>query len=200
MKDNNIVKQAKHDIYIVIKDILSVYNSKGASYTSLKKFYKKKVNLKNLIEDIKYKNVHLFDNENEYINIVKEVLFEILDDKIAYEKDKNNKNNKMKNLKTFENYDYDSDLDSDELMSDEEIKEDVLFMIKRLESNVNTWSTREILKHFTKYGFWSEGEMASLDIETAKKVAEELYNYVDEFPVGHTNIEEVYDDLYKYWG
>ena len=99
---------------------------------------------------------------------------------------------KTKYIKLFEDY------SDDDMMSDEEVKEEVLTKIKDYKSSVNKWSTRDTLKHFTSYGFWSGGEMASIDIDTAKEIATELYNYVKSFRAGHPNIEEVYDDLYKY--
>lgn len=98
----------------------------------------------------------------------------------------------MKHLKTFEN------LDEEELMTDEEVKQEVLDIIKDMKRRVNEWSVRDTLKHFTSYGFWSGSEMASIDIDTAREIATELYDYVEEFPAGHPNIEEVYDDLYKH--
>jgi|AntAceMinimDraft_18_1070375.scaffolds.fasta_scaffold388452_1 hypothetical protein len=99
----------------------------------------------------------------------------------------------MKNLKTFENYQ-----DEGDMMSDEEVKDEVLRIITDMKSKVNNWSVRDSLKHFTSYGFWNGGEMASIDIETATEIAEELYNYVESFSPGNQNIGEVYDDLYKY--
>lgn len=102
---NNIIKQAKHDIHIALQGILKTYNIRGVSYSTLKKYYKKKGNFKDLLEDIKNKGINLFDNEKEYQNAVKEVLMNILNDKIAYEKDKN-ENKNMKHIKLFEDVYY----------------------------------------------------------------------------------------------
>ena len=96
---SNLLKQAKHDIYVALQNIIKVYNMKGASYTQLKKYYKKKTNFEELLDDIRNKAYNLFDDENDYKKIVKETLMDMLDDKIAYEKDK-------KKLKKFEDYEY----------------------------------------------------------------------------------------------
>ncbi len=97
----------------------------------------------------------------------------------------------MKHLRKFENH-------NDDLMSDEEVKQEVLDTISDMKTKVNQWSTRDTLKHFTSYGFWSGEEMSSIDMETAREIATELYNYVKEFRAGHQNIEEVYDDIYEH--
>ena len=68
---NNIIKQAKHDIYMALQGTLKAYNMKGVSYSALKKYYKKKGNFKDLLEDIKNKGIHLFDNESEYKKTIK---------------------------------------------------------------------------------------------------------------------------------
>jgi alpha-D-ribose 1-methylphosphonate 5-triphosphate diphosphatase PhnM len=96
----------------------------------------------------------------------------------------------MKHLKLFEDYTQD-----DDMMSDEEVKEEILEKIKHLKQTTNSWATRDTLRRFTNWGFWSGQVMASLDIETANKVAEELYNYALEFEPGHPNLEEIYDAL-----
>jgi len=98
---SNILKQAKQDIFNALDGILKFYTLKGASYSALKKYYKKKKNFDEILEDIRNKAYNLFDDESEYKKFVKEVLMDMLDDKIAHEKDKNNIK-KMKNLKTFE--------------------------------------------------------------------------------------------------
>ena len=87
--------------------------------------------------------------------------------------------------------------EEDGMMNDAEVKEDVLRMINDLKSSTNSWSSRDTLKHFTSYGFWSGDEMASIDIETADDIARELYDYVEDKEPGHWAIEEVYGELYK---
>ena len=99
---------------------------------------------------------------------------------------------KLKHLNTFENYDTD-----DDMMTPEEIKQEVLDIIKDLKKNTNTWAARDTLRNFTEWGFWKGDSMASIDIELANEIADELYNYVNEFTPGHPNIEEVYDALYS---
>ena len=84
------------------------------------------------------------------------------------------------------------------MMSDEEVKQEVLDTISDMKSRVNEWSVRDTLKHFTSYGFWSGSDMASIDMDIAREIATELYNYVEEFRAGDPNIDEVYDDLYRH--
>jgi len=98
--------------------------------------------------------------------------------------------------KDWQEYD-NRDSEEDGMMNDEEIKEEVLSIIKDYRSRTNQWAVRDTLKYFTGYGFWSGDEMTSIDIETANKIASELYEYVESFRAGHPNIEEVYDELYK---
>lgn len=93
----NILKQAKQDVFNALEGILKFYTLKGASYSALKKYYKKKKNFEEILEDIRNKSINLFDDENQYKKFVKEVLMDMLDDRIAHEKDK-------KKLKKFESF------------------------------------------------------------------------------------------------
>lgn len=115
----------------------------------------------------------------------------------------------MKHLKKFESPEFGNILyrtrmadynsiptpEDNDLMSDEEVKEEVLDIIKNLKRTTNEWSTRETLKKFTDWGFWSGNSMSIINIETADDITRELYDYVDGFPPGHPNIKEVYDAL-----
>lgn len=92
----------------------------------------------------------------------------------------------MKYLKTF------NENNSEELMSDEEFKEEVLEKIKKLGETSNKWSSRDTLKEFTHWGFWSGQVMAIINVEIAKKIANELYDYVSDLKPGDDEIEEVY--------
>lgn len=98
MDNKNILKQARHDIFTELDKVITFYNSKGASFSSLKKYYKKKTNLNDLLEDIRNKSNHMIPDENEYKKFVKEILFDMLNDKIAREKDQKSK------IKTFESF------------------------------------------------------------------------------------------------
>jgi hypothetical protein len=40
------------------------------------------------------------------------------------------------------------------MMTDEEVKKELLDKIDYMIANVNQWSVRDTLKHFTNYGFW----------------------------------------------
>jgi hypothetical protein len=81
-------------------------------------------------------------------------------------------------------------------MTPQEVKEELLDEINKMKKTTNQWSTRDTLKKFTEYGFWQGGVMASLDSDTAKEVAEQLYDYVKGLKPGHWGIEEIYDSLY----
>lgn len=93
-------------------------------------------------------------------------------------------------IKLYREFNGDSDM-----MSDEEVKQELLDKISDFRKNCNYWSVRDTLTKFTKFGFWSGGEMASVDIETAVKIADELYQYVEELQPGHSDIDEVYELL-----
>lgn len=56
---------------------------------------------------------------------------------------------------------------------------------------------RDTLKEFTNWSFWSGEEMAIIDVEIAKKIADELYEYVEDLKAGSPEIDEVYDLLYR---
>lgn len=104
----NILKQAKQDIFNALDGIIKSYNMRGISYSTLKKYYKKKKNFDDILEDIRNKSIHLFDEELEYKKFTNELLMDMLDDRIAYDKDKNKnkkKINEMKHLKLFEDWD-----------------------------------------------------------------------------------------------
>jgi hypothetical protein len=92
----------------------------------------------------------------------------------------------MKHLKKFESY-------SEDMMTDEEVKQEILDKIKELKRSTNSWATRDILKEFTNWGFWSGSSMASIDIEMADQIASELYDYVDSLRAGDGDIDEVYN-------
>jgi hypothetical protein len=86
------------------------------------------------------------------------------------------------------------------MMTDEEVKKELLDKIDYMIANVNQWSVRDTLKHFTNYGFWEGDEMAIINPEIAKKIATELYNYVDFLKPGDPSIDEVmtiYIDIRK---
>lgn len=97
----NIKKQAKSDIFKELLPIISFYIQKGANPSALKKYYKKKKRLNELIEDIRYKGINLLNDESEYKKLVKNILDEILDDFILKNKDDEYK---LKHLKEYYNF------------------------------------------------------------------------------------------------
>jgi len=101
--NSNILKQAKQDVFNALEGIIKSYNMRGISYSALKKYYGKKKNFEDILEDIKNKSINLFDDDSQYKKFVKEVLMDMLNDRIAYEKDKP-KINEMKRISTFTNF------------------------------------------------------------------------------------------------
>jgi len=95
--NNNILKQAKNDIFLALEGIIKFYIIKGASYKALKKYYKKKKNFEELLDDIKNKSINIFNSEKEYKSFVSKILTELFDDRIAHEADN-------EKLKTFEKF------------------------------------------------------------------------------------------------
>lgn len=105
MENSNITKQAKSDIFKELYTIINFYITKGATAKALKKYYKNSKRIDDIIEDIKSKGSNLITDENEYKNLVKNILNDMLDDIIAKEKDDEYKNKqKMKHLKEFYNF------------------------------------------------------------------------------------------------
>jgi hypothetical protein len=109
--ENNIIKQAKSDIFKELYPIIRFYIKKGANAKSLKKYYKNEKRFKDILEDIKNKGINLVKDEDEYNKVVRNTLNEILDDFIAKEKDEEYKNKqikkkekKMKHIKEFNSY------------------------------------------------------------------------------------------------
>jgi len=84
------------------------------------------------------------------------------------------------------------------MMSDEEVKEEVIEYVTKLMNTANAWSSRDTLRHFTDWEFWSGQSMVIIDIEIARQICKELLQYINEYKPGHPNIEEVYKALYKY--
>lgn len=102
--NDNILKQAYSDIFKEIVKIIDFYHEKGASYNNLKKYFtKSRKNFEEILEDIKFKSINLFENENEYKSFVKKILIDILIDKDYAEKDKKTKN-EMTRFKKFESF------------------------------------------------------------------------------------------------
>lgn len=88
----------------------------------------------------------------------------------------------------------------DDMMSDEEVKEEVLSLIQDLKSSTNYWSTRDTLIKFSRFGFWDKGEMeyySSIDIETANDIADKLFRYAKDLPLGDPEIDTIYELLLK---
>lgn len=96
----------------------------------------------------------------------------------------------MRYLKRFS-----ESFEPDDLMSDEEVKQEVLQRIKDLGETANQWSSRDTLKEFTNWNFWSGDVMVIIDVEIAEKIANELYEYVEDLNPGSPEIDEVYDLL-----
>jgi chemotaxis protein histidine kinase CheA len=97
----NILKQAKHDIFIALDSIIKSHVMKGAEYSSLKKYYKNNKNFEGLLREIRNKGINFFKTDKEYKLFVKDILSELFDDRISYEKDKKNVTEMKTQLKNF---------------------------------------------------------------------------------------------------
>jgi len=102
--EDNILKQAKSDLYKALDDIVSFDIKKGVTPHSLKRYYKKPSHILEMIKRIKNKSSHLFKNENEYQETVRDVLHEILDDRVTAIKDKAEKHKYIKEWHEYDNY------------------------------------------------------------------------------------------------
>ena len=112
MENSSFKKQAKSDIFKELQPTISFYIKKGAKPKALKKYYKNNKRFNDILEDIRNKGINLVKDEQEYKNIVREILNDILDDFIAKEKDeeyKNKQNSKMKHIKEFYNFEINED-------------------------------------------------------------------------------------------
>jgi len=107
MENSSITKQAKSDIFKALQPILNFYIKKGAKSSALKKYYKNNKRFNDLLDDISNKGINLVKDELEYRKLVKDVLYEILDDIISKDKDteyKKKQDSKMKHIKEFNSY------------------------------------------------------------------------------------------------
>ena len=83
------------------------------------------------------------------------------------------------------------------MMSDEEVKQEILDKITNLKNTPNEWSTRDTLKNFTNFDFWRGDEMAIIDIDISIDIANQLYDYDDSLIPRDPNLDEIYDYLIK---
>lgn len=88
----------------------------------------------------------------------------------------------------------------DELMTPAEMKAEILEALAEMKGTVNSWATRDTLKDFTSFDFWTEsgGEtMAIIDMEMAEKIRQALTVYVSamEPNLGH-RINPFLDEVY----
>lgn len=64
-------------------------------------------------------------------------------------------------------------------MTFDEIKEEVIQGINKMEGLVNEWSIRDILCKFTEWDFYQGEEMASIDEIMAMDICTQLLNYIN---------------------
>jgi uncharacterized protein YjgD (DUF1641 family) len=64
-------------------------------------------------------------------------------------------------------------------MTFDEVKEEVIQGINKMESLVNEWSIRDILCKFTEWSFYQGEEMASIDEIIAMDICTQLLKYVN---------------------
>lgn len=92
-------KTVKKDVHNKIKKLIDEYIDKGAKVAHLKKYFKNKQAVTNLIRDIHYEGIDQFDDKNKYSEFIITTLNNILKDYKAYYKDKPVKENKI--IKNF---------------------------------------------------------------------------------------------------
>ena len=85
-------------------DYDNYFSNSGKTMKDLKKDFSKNKSLTDLLIDIKYVNFHLFSSKLDYRNTVKSLLDDIIEDRIAHEKDTKNKKIVMEDIKNFEAY------------------------------------------------------------------------------------------------
>lgn len=83
----NIYITAKTDIIEKLNSLFDRYQRQGVDLNSLKKWITKKGNFNNILKDIRNEGSHYFDSITEYENFVKDMIYEVLNDRIAVEKD-----------------------------------------------------------------------------------------------------------------
>jgi hypothetical protein len=87
----------------------------------------------------------------------------------------------------------------DDDMSFDEIKEVVLQAIDNMENNVGEWAIRDVLKDITSWGFYKGEQMASVDEIAARKICEQLRNYVSALNPSHeSTLMEIADKIERY--
>lgn len=97
----NIKKQAKSDIHTALDKVITFDLSRGIKPESLKRYYKKDSHFKDILKRIRNKCINLFEDENEYKETVREILDDMLQDRIYADKDKKASMKHIKNIKDF---------------------------------------------------------------------------------------------------
>ena len=92
----NIITKIDYDTYI--------NNIKGRSIFNAKKDFNKNSSINQLIKDINYTGENEFKNKNDYKNFIRKVLNNIINDKIAVEKDFKKNESRLYNYRMFEEY------------------------------------------------------------------------------------------------
>ena len=88
-------------------------------------------------------------------------------------------------------------IESDE-MSFEEVKEETLQAIEHMKNAVNEWCVRDDLKKFTSWDFYNGSEMAIINVEMARDIAEQLYRYTSTLKANDSELDDIYDIVYHY--
>ena len=87
-----ILTKAEYDEY---------FSDKKKTIQDFKKAFSSKKNIKEMINNIGNVNINLFDDENEYIEVVEKIIKEIITDRIATQKDKKNENMEILKFEKF---------------------------------------------------------------------------------------------------
>lgn len=128
----NIISREDYDKYFE--------DGKKTIYDAKKQFLKPK-NLSQLLNDIKWVNVNLYNSKLEYKNEVRNILIDILDDRIAFDKDNNSTNSIKESIDIIKFDDY---------MITESIDDVEIFVVDEIESLVQIESVEvETIEHGT---------------------------------------------------
>lgn len=113
MISKQIELQIKKEIIDEINTLIERYEKQGVNLKELKKYFKMNTSIKTLIDDINEVGRRHFNNNEEYMEYIKKVVFEVVNDRITAKE--MNLSEDM-NIRRFSDFDYlKESIDTDEL-------------------------------------------------------------------------------------
>ena len=104
MLSKEIELQIKKEIIGEVNTIIQRYNKQGVSLLSLKNYFKTNSSIKTLIDDINEIGRRYFDNTSQYIEYIKKVVKDVINDRIVEEDMKKIQENNT--IRKFSQFDY----------------------------------------------------------------------------------------------